>query len=134
MQKEQILQVLVKMIDTKLKDKSYYNQNQYEESTLNLDADLIYEALGNETVQDEYTFIREEEVGGYEGAGENTHYVFSLIDNRTEVKTSFKISGYYNSWDSTEWYSFDIVEPKEITVMQWVKQDLNNKNTKGKNI
>jgi len=121
MQKEQILQVLVKMIDEELKKVTFYNSKNYEDSVLDLDADLIYEALGNETVQDEYTFIREEEVGGYEGAGENTHYVFSLIDNRTEVKTSFKISGYYNSWDSTEWHSLDIVEPKEVTVIKWLK-------------
>jgi len=62
----------------------------------------------------------EEEFGG-EGMGDHMFYVFSIANSETPNKTFVKISGYYDSWDGSEYNSLEIVKPVEVVKIKWEK-------------
>lgn len=56
-----------------------------------------------------------ERVGGGEGEGDHMHIVFRVADSH--VEHFFKKSGYYSSWDSSDWDgAFVEVHPREKTI------------------
>jgi len=52
--------------------------------------------------------------GGYEGGGEHMEVVLKITKD-DDVKY-VKVTGYYSSWDSSEWHAAKFVEPKEKTI------------------
>ena len=65
-----------------------------------------------------YTITKEARYGGFEGGGDSVWIVFKVTkDNETQY---FRKSGYYDSWNDTEWDSgIELVKPKEVTVIKW---------------
>jgi len=65
-----------------------------------------------------YTITKEAGYGGFEGAGDNVWFVFKVTkDSETQY---FRKSGYYDSWNGTEWdYGIELVKPKEVMVIEW---------------
>jgi hypothetical protein len=69
-----------------------------------------------------YTIQEIEHFGG-EGQGDEMWKVFS-ISKDGEKDAYFRVQGFYNSWNGTEWnYEIDLVQPYEVTVTQWRKEN-----------
>jgi len=57
---------------------------------------------------------------GGEGLGDNIWKVFKINNIETNEKTYFKVSGYYDSWNDSDWDGgINFVKPKEVTVIKW---------------
>jgi len=66
-----------------------------------------------------YSFDQIEHFGG-EGEGDEMWKVFEVKDLKTEEVTNFRVSGYYDSWNGTEWdRTVELVEAYEVTVTRW---------------
>lgn len=61
-----------------------------------------------------------DEYGG-EGQGEERWNVSKVIDKRTNEVFFLQFSGFYNSWEGTDWSENDwsIVKPTIVEVIQW---------------
>jgi len=71
-----------------------------------------------------HIFKEEDSHGGYEGGGEEAWNVYSVREENSEDsdenKTFFRVEGYYNSWEGTEWGGdFKIVTPYIEPVRKW---------------
>lgn len=62
-------------------------------------------------------------VGGGEGGGEEVDRVIKFTDIKTGEKAFVRVTGFYNSYEGTEWYpeEAEAVEPREVTVTQYFK-------------
>lgn len=68
---------------------------------------------------EEFTIIQEAQRGG-EGQGDEYYIVLSIQDNDTKDKIYVRFSGYYDSWNGTEWdEGFDLVSPVTVKVIEW---------------
>ena len=68
---------------------------------------------------DEYSFKETDSFGG-EGMGDEIWRVFEVTNLKTEEKIHFRVSGWYDSWNDTEWNEgLELVEPYEVTVIKW---------------
>ena len=66
-----------------------------------------------------FNIILEDEFGG-EGQGDDIWKVFKIEDMETKEKTYFKVRGYYDSWNGTDWDgTITLAKPVEVTVIQW---------------
>lgn len=73
-------------------------------------------------VGEDVSIKSEESFGGYEGAGDETWFVLSIEFEENKQKVYVKFSGYYSSWDDTQWKKdFDVVEPVEYVAIRWDK-------------
>lgn len=61
--------------------------------------------------------------GGGEGEGEYVERVFAVKDEKDEVLHYLKITGYYSSYNGTDWDDkWEEVEPYEVTVTKYKKK------------
>jgi hypothetical protein len=85
----------------------------------------VFQEYANKIINDDYIIEEEDNFGGYEGAGDITYVVYSLTNLETNEKIYFKISGWYDSWNGTEWINEPvIVGPKEVIKIEW--EELND--------
>jgi len=106
------------VIENAKNDRRFYEEDaDYIE---NFDGDAFQNAIRGKFTDGKYTISYEEDFGGYEGAGEKTWVVYSLKDNETNEVIYFKLNGWYDSWNGSEWDGeIEIVEPVEVTVIEW---------------
>jgi hypothetical protein len=60
--------------------------------------------------------------GGNEGGGENVEWVYSITDVDGIILKHFRLNGFYGSYSGIEWdepSEIEIVEPREVTVIQY---------------
>lgn len=59
--------------------------------------------------------------GGSEGDGEYMDITYAIQKeyNCLDVLGYVQLYGRYNSWDSSEWDGFEVVEPKEVTRVEF---------------
>jgi hypothetical protein len=61
-----------------------------------------------------------ESEGGYEGGGESASRVFAIVNSRDDRLGYFKITGFYSSYNGTEWDDeIEVVYPHEVLVTQY---------------
>jgi hypothetical protein len=67
-----------------------------------------------------YILEQEDQHGG-EGEGDDYWFIFSIAkEDAPEDKTYIKFSGFYDSWNGTEWdEGFSIVKPVEVKCIEW---------------
>jgi len=117
-----IKEVVPNMVVESARDKRLFNE-QAEEYIRDFDGDTFQEAIGGRFTEGKYTISCEEHFGGYEGSGEKTWVVYSLKDDETDEVIYFKLNGWYNSWNGTEWDAeIEIVKPVEVTVIKWIRK------------
>ena len=70
---------------------------------------------------DNYRVKGEIDSFGGEGCGEERWEVSKVTDKRTNEVFFLHFSGYYNSWEGTDWSENDwsIVKPTIVEVIQW---------------
>jgi len=101
-----VLDLFNEVVDDKAEE--VYDINGYE----------LEECLGKYS-NDNYS-IEEVEHSGGEGQGEEMWKVFKIQDLKTKEATYFRKSGYYDSWNGTEWQeNIELVESYEVTVTRW---------------
>lgn len=67
--------------------------------------------------------------GGGEGEGEYVERVFAVKDEKDEALHYLKITGYYSSYNGTDWDDkWEEVEPYEVTVIKYKKKKKAKKN------
>jgi len=71
---------------------------------------------------------------GGEGQGDTIYYIFALYED-DELLTNFKVEGYYDSWNGSDWSyaSLNIVAPKKVEVTSWVNVDTTEKSVNSYN-
>ena len=94
----------------------------------NIDEDIFYPDCGTEI--DEY-FLEPEESEKYiaeqvqqtgsEGDGAEMFLVFKITNKETNEIGYIEYRGRYSSWSDSEYYKCYAVEPKEVTVIEYVK-------------
>jgi hypothetical protein len=114
-----IKEIVPEMVIEKAKENRWFSPEN-EEYIKDFDGDAFQDAFRGSFTDGKYTLACEEDFGGYEGAGETTWVVYSLKDNETKEVIYFRLNGYYDSWNGTEWeYDFVIVNPKEVVKIEW---------------
>lgn len=80
-----------------------------------------YEDYSNEKAYRGYVLKQVASTGGSEGDGEYMDVTFAIQneDNYKDILGYIQIYGRYNSWDSSEWEGFRVVEPKEVTTVEF---------------
>jgi len=63
--------------------------------------------------------IKLEDCYGGEGYGERYWYVFKLTDLHSQEEVYFRCNGVYDSWNGTDWWDSEVVEPKEQVITVW---------------
>jgi len=115
---ELIKSIVPDMILVSAKSNKWYNDGE-DESIMDFNGDMFQEYYNN-AENDTYNIELTKEFGGYEGAGEDTWLVFCLTYKETDEKVYFRLQGWYNSWDSTEWQNEPkIVQPVEVMKIEW---------------
>jgi len=122
MNKEQINEALNELIKVGYMSDEYL-KDKYSGQTL----DEIYDIedfFSYEIESENFKIKEKENFGGYEGAGETAWIVYEITDKKSGDTTFIRKNGYYSSWNGTEWRNgFDIVEPREVTIVEWFKSD-----------
>jgi len=114
-----IKEVVPNMVIESVKDNKWFCEQDVDYIE-NFDGDAFQDAIRGRFTNGKYTISCEEDFGGYEGAGEKTWVVYSLKDNETDEVIYFKLNGWYDSWNGTEWENdFVIVNPKEVIRIEW---------------
>jgi len=117
-----IKEVVPDMVIESAKDRTWFREED-EEHIRDFDGDSFQEAIRGNFTDGKYTLSYEEDFGGYEGAGEKTWVVYSLKDNETDEVIYFRLNGWYDSWNGTEWENdFVIVNPKEVIRIEWKEE------------
>jgi len=115
---ELVKEVVPNMVIKSVRDNNRFNK-QDEDYVKSFDGDIFQECAQN-SENDIYRLMEEESFGGYEGDGEDTWVIYCLINKKSDEKIYFKIHGWYNSWDGTEWNDeITIVQPKEVIKIEW---------------
>lgn len=71
-----------------------------------------------QTESEKYIVEQVSERGG-EGDGAEMFLTFKITDKEYENSGFLEYSGRYSSWDSSEYYDRYVVEPREVTVVQY---------------
>jgi hypothetical protein len=67
--------------------------------------------------------------GGGEGGGDHVERVLSIIDEKDEAIYHLRITGFYSSYNGTDWDDeWEEVEPYEVTVTKYKKKKAKKKN------
>jgi len=91
-------------------------ENEEDLTQRNSDFDLEYPTSESEKYE-----IETVDSYGWEGQGEEYWFINKITNTETKEVIYVKFSATYNSWDNNQWDSeFDIVEPKEVMVTQYV--------------
>ena len=90
------------------------------EDTYSFDGYILENSFGKRNTKpcNGYTITIEDSFGG-EGQGDEMWAVYAIKkENLKEIYV--RVSGYYDSWNGTEWNGeLEVVEPKNVTVVQW---------------
>jgi len=115
-----VKEVVPDLVRENAKKNRYYDEDSYEVENIDSFNGDSFQEFADGAENDDYIIKEEETFGGYEGAGEETWIVYSLLNKKTQEKIYFEINGYYNSWDGTEWNNWAVVKPKEVKKIIWV--------------
>ena len=104
-----------------LKETVKLNDSSYDYEIHGLSGKHIEELTGYGTIEniDGFEIKYEDDFGG-EGDGDSYWLVISILELESNEKTYIRFNGYYDSWNGTEWEDWQIVNPKEVSVIQWV--------------
>ena len=118
--------------------KEFYTKLDKEEVIKIIEGSLLANGMEQSTIDDGYDgyeleeyfsysdvkpfngyIIQEVEHFGGEGQGDEMWKVFSIANEAGDI-THFRVSGYYDSWNGTEWdYEINLVESYEVTITRW---------------
>jgi len=119
--KELVKRIVPEMILKVAKESKNFHYSE-QESIENFNGDTFQEYVDNKIENENYILKTKESYGGYEGTEEVIKLVYSLTSKVDNSKIYFRINGWYNVWNNNEWSGFDIVEPKEVRKIEWIKQ------------
>lgn len=71
---------------------------------------------------DKYKLTSEIDQKWGEGEWEIYYFISEILVKETGEKIFIKFEWRYSSWDSTEWETVSIVEPKEVQVIQYINK------------
>jgi len=95
--------------------------SKYDEGNTFFDGYTLEECIGDYE-NSEYKFREVEHFGG-EGQGDSMWKVFEIKNKQTNEVVNFRVRGWYNSWNGTEWDGeIEIVKPVEVTVIKWIRK------------
>jgi hypothetical protein len=113
--------IVPEMILVEAKKSEYFNNSYTPEEIECFNGDTFQEYADGKVENEDFILELQESHGGYEGAGEEMWLVYSLEMKSDNSVIHFRINGWYNSWDCSEWEGIDIVDPKEVQKIEWVK-------------
>jgi len=109
------LQELQAIINKAMSETRY---KDYDGENTHFDGYDLEEYIGDYQNSD-YKFSEVEHFGG-EGQGDSMWKVFEVKNLNTDEVTNFRVSGYYDSWNGTEWDGeLEVVETYEVKVTKW---------------
>ena len=111
-----------KFLEDKIKKVTTQEVEEIFETEFDLDMgcyredDIQYSNYEN----DNYKVVSEIDSYGGEGQGTERWNISRILDKKTGEVFFIRFDGYYTSWDGTDWSDdWNIVEPKEVKVVQW---------------
>jgi hypothetical protein len=121
--KELVEKIVPEMVLTAAQKCKWFSGDEREiEDIKYFNGDIFQEYADGKVENSEFILQQEESYGGYEGAGEEMWLVYSLTSKIDNSVIHFRMNGWYNSWDSSEWEGIDIVRPVEVKKIEWIKQ------------
>ena len=85
-----------------------------------IDAYLLEEYFSEPTESEKY-IIEQVSNRGAEGDGADMFLTFKITDKETGNIGYLEFSGRYSSWDSSEYNERYVVQPREVTVIEYVE-------------